>query len=181
VTAGRLKLVGQVAAVGVVVALLALLVWKIAGGSDSEVAGLEHGETPPAPAFTLDRLDRDGELSLAAYRGKAVVINFWASWCVPCKEEAPVLESAWRKYRNKGAVVLGIDVQDLSADARRFARQVGWTYPLARDGDGGVMNPYGVAGVPETLFVNRQGKVIARIQGPVTEDDMREHLERALA
>jgi cytochrome c biogenesis protein CcmG, thiol:disulfide interchange protein DsbE len=180
-TAGRLKLVGQVTAVGLVAALLALLVWKVAGGSDSEVSGLERGETPPAPAFTLDRLDRDGTVSLAAYKGKAVVLNFWASWCVPCKEEAPVLEAAWKRYRGKGAVVLGIDVQDLSADARRFARQVGWTYPLVRDGGGEVMNPYGVTGVPETLFVNRAGKVIARIQGPVTEQDMQEHLERALA
>lgn len=180
-TAARLKLVGQVAAVGLVGALLALLVWKVAGGSESKVSGLERGETPPAPGFTLNRLDRGGRVSLASYKGKAVVINFWASWCVPCKQEAPVLESAWRKYRGQGAVVLGIDVQDLSSDARRFAREAGWTYPLVRDGGGEVMNPYGVTGVPETLFVNREGKVIARIQGPVTDEDMQEHLERALA
>jgi cytochrome c biogenesis protein CcmG, thiol:disulfide interchange protein DsbE len=180
-TAARVKLVGQVAALGLVAALLGLLVWKVAGGSDSKVEGLARGETPPAPAFTLDRLDREGKVTLAAYKGRAVVLNFWASWCVPCKQEAPVLEAAWKRYRDRGAVVLGIDVQDLSADARRFARQAGWTYPLARDGQGDVMNPYGVTGVPETLFVNRRGKVIARIQGPVTHEDMREQLERALA
>jgi cytochrome c biogenesis protein CcmG/thiol:disulfide interchange protein DsbE len=180
-TAGRLKLVGQIAAVGLVAGLLALLVWKVAGGSESQLEGLARGETPPAPAIDLPRLDGEGNISLESYRGKAVVVNFWASWCEPCKSEAPLLESAWRKHRDRGLVVLGVNSQDLSADARRFARQVGWTYPLVRDGAGDVLGPYAVAAFPETFFVDRTGKVIARIDGEVTADELEAHIERALA
>lgn len=177
----RVKLAGQVVAIGLVAGLLALLVWKVAGGSESEVEGLRSGKTPPAPGFNLPRLDGKGKISLDSYRGKAVVINFWASWCLPCKKEAPLLESAWRKYRDQGLVVLGVNSQDLTADARRFARQVGWTYPLVRDGAGDVLGPYAVSAFPETFFVDRKGKVVARIDGEVTEAELEENIERALA
>jgi cytochrome c biogenesis protein CcmG, thiol:disulfide interchange protein DsbE len=181
VAAARLKLVGQVAATGLVAALLALLVWKVAGGSESEVEGLRSGKTPPAPGFSLPRLTGDGEISLASYRGKGVVVNFWASWCAPCKTEAPLLERAWREYRQRGLVVLGVNSQDLSSDARRFARQVGWTYPLVRDGAGEVLGPYAVAAFPETFFVDRRGKIVARIDGEVTAETLAANIERALA
>ncbi len=179
--AARLKLVGQAAAVGVVAGLLVLLVWKVAGGSESEVEGLRRGETPPAPGFSLPRLTGEGKIALADYRGKAVVVNFWASWCVPCKTEAPLLEAAWREHRGRGLVVLGVNSQDLSSDARRFARQVGWTYPLVRDGRGDTLGPYAVSAFPETFFINRQGKLVARIDGEVTREALADNIERALA
>jgi cytochrome c biogenesis protein CcmG, thiol:disulfide interchange protein DsbE len=181
VTAGRLKLGGQIAAIGLVAGLLVLLIWKVAGGSESEVEGLRSGKTPPAPGFDLPRLSGDGKVSLDSYRGKAVVVNFWASWCQPCKAEAPLPEQAWRKYRGRGLVVVGVNSQDLSSDARRFAKQVGWTYPLVRDGAGDILGPYAVAAFPETFFVDRAGKLIARIDGEVSEDELRSNIERALA
>ena len=163
----RLKLVGQVVAVATVAALLALLVWKLARGEGAQTA------SGVAPGFTLPRLDREGEsLSLASLRGKAVVLNFWASWCVPCREEAAVLEATWDKYRSRGLVVLGVDVQDFGSDARRFARRYGMTYPIVRDGPGTLLGKYGATGVPETYFIDRRGRLVGeRIQGRVDANE----------
>jgi cytochrome c biogenesis protein CcmG/thiol:disulfide interchange protein DsbE len=175
--AARLKLGAQALAVGLVVALLALLVWKLAHDEGSAIPGaLARGERPPAPAFTLPRLDTEGTLSLADLRGKAVVINFWASWCGPCKDEAPVLEAAWREHRDEGLVVLGVDFNDLRSDALAFMRDVGMTYPVVYDRGGSLVAKYGATAVPETFFVDRQGRLVGRrIAGAV---NAREEFER---
>ena len=171
--AGRLKLGAQAAAVVVVAALLGLLVWRLT--HEPEVA------KGAAPNFTLPRIDADAKLSLAAYRGKAVVLNFWASWCVPCKEEAPRLEAAARRWKQRGVVVIGIDSQDFTGDARRFARRYKLSYPLVHDGPGKTRDRYGVSGFPETFFVDRQGRIVGdHIQGPVTEEALERNIRRAL-
>lgn len=177
-----LKIGAQTLAVGLVGALLGLLVWKVVREERSDVPEqLAQGKTPPAPIFTLPRLDENGELSLASLRGKAVVVNFWASWCKPCEEEAPLLERAWQRYRERGLVVVGVDAQDFGKDARRFARKNGMSYPLVRDGPGKTLGKYGVTGFPETFFVNRDGKLVGeRISGAVEEDQLRENIELAL-
>jgi cytochrome c biogenesis protein CcmG/thiol:disulfide interchange protein DsbE len=177
VTAGRLKLGAQALAVGLVVALLALLVWKLVHDEGSEIpSALARGERPPAPAFTLPRLDEEATLSLADLRGKAVVVNFWASWCVPCEEEAPVLEEVWRRHKGDGLVVLGVDFNDLRPDALRFMERVGMTYPVVYDRDGALVAKFGATGVPETFFVDRQGRLVGkRIAGAV---NARDDLER---
>jgi cytochrome c biogenesis protein CcmG, thiol:disulfide interchange protein DsbE len=166
--AARLKLGAQVLAVALVTGLFALLVWKVASQDEGASRKVQRGETPAAPAFTLDRLDRPGKLSLAAYRGRPVVLNFWASWCVPCKEEAPLLEEVWRNHRDQGLVVLGVDINDLRGDARRFARQNRMSYPLGFDGMGETSTDYGLTGVPETFFIARSGKLVCdRLQAGV--------------
>jgi cytochrome c biogenesis protein CcmG/thiol:disulfide interchange protein DsbE len=177
-----LRIGAQTLAVGLVGALLGLLVWKVVREERSDVPEqLAQGKTPPAPIFTLPRLDQTGELSLASLRGKAVVVNFWASWCKPCEEEAPLLERAWQRYRERGLVVVGVDAQDFGKDARRFARKNGMSYPLVRDGPGETLGEYGVTGFPETFFVNRDGKLVGeRISGAVEEDQLSENIELAL-
>jgi cytochrome c biogenesis protein CcmG/thiol:disulfide interchange protein DsbE len=118
---GRVQRVGQAIALLGVAALLALLVWKVAVGRESGAADeLAEGKLVQAPSFTLERLDREGRLSIEDLRGKAVVVNFWASWCVPCRDEAPVLQQTYERYRDQGLVVLGVDVNDFREDARRF-------------------------------------------------------------
>ena len=179
---GRAKLAGQVVAVGVVAALIGLLGWKVLkdDGGDAQIG-------QPAPAFTLPHLSRSTELSLAAYRGKPVVINIFASWCLPCKDEAPVLEETWRKHRADGLVVLGIDAQDFRGDGRRFVKRFGLTYPVAYDGKGSTVGRYGLTGFPETYFVGRDGRIVAeKVVGGIDVNDtnrerFRQGVEKALA
>jgi cytochrome c biogenesis protein CcmG/thiol:disulfide interchange protein DsbE len=181
---GRLRLGAQVVAVGLVAALLGLLAWRLTHEEGGEVrSALERGERPPAPQFTLPRLDAEGQLSLAALRGKPVVVNFWASWCEPCEDEAPLLEAAWREHRDEGLVVVGIDYDDFRSDARRFAERNGMTYPLVYDRGGEMAKEYGLDGVPETFFIDREGRLVGEpvVGGIDARDELREQFEAGLA
>src|SRR5438874_10415128 len=162
----RLKLTGQVLAVALVAGLLALLIWKVARGS---------GKTAQPKNFTLPRLDKPGKLELASLRGKVVVLNFWASWCVPCKQEAKTFQRVWQEYRSRGVVVLGVDSKDFSGDAHSFAKRYGLTYPLVRDSDGSLWGPYGVSFLPVTRVIDRRGKYVGKSidGGPVPQATLR--------
>jgi cytochrome c biogenesis protein CcmG/thiol:disulfide interchange protein DsbE len=182
--AGRVKILLQAAAVLVVALLLALLGWQVLRTDESRALSDEvgSGKRPPAPLFILPRLGSDAELALASLRGKAVVLNFWASWCGPCKEEAPMLESAWQRYRSQGVVVLGVDAQDFDVDAQRFVDRAGITYPVVRDKHGSTLGHYGVTGFPETWFIDRQGRLVGEhVSGPLTKDQLERDIQRALA
>lgn len=135
----------------------------------------------PAAPFALTSFE-GAPMQLAALRGKVVVLNFWASWCYPaCYEEAPVLERGWREYRDRGVIVLGVDIQDKTEAAQKFIRDFGLTFPNAPDPGGKVSVDFGVYGVPETFFVDRQGRIRAKHVGAVTDRALREQLDRLLA
>ncbi len=127
-------------------------------------AALARGETPSAPAVTLPAI-AGPPVALAALRGHPVILNFWASWCVPCREEAPLLEQVWNEYRGRGLVVLGVDTQDLESPARTFLEKYAITYPNGRDPDGSVSRMFGASGVPETFFIGADGRIRGKFPG----------------
>jgi cytochrome c biogenesis protein CcmG/thiol:disulfide interchange protein DsbE len=178
----RLRRLAQLTALAVVLGLLAVLVWRVVQDRDGgAAAALRSGDHPPAPNFTLPRLGREGELELESLRGKAVVLNFWASWCRPCKKEAPLLEQAWQKWRSRGVVVVGIDANDLASDARRFARRYELTYPIVHDGPGAWLDDYGLTGFPETFFVRPDGRLSSWTQGELDAGEIEQGIRGALS
>ncbi|MBW3591247.1 MAG: TlpA family protein disulfide reductase [Actinobacteria bacterium] len=112
------------------------------------------------PEFSLPLLGNDGTLSSAELAGRPVVINFWASWCEPCREEAGDLQAAWEKYRDQGVLILGVNVQDSEKDAEAFVDEFDLTFPMVRDKDLVLYNELGVRGLPETFFADAQGEFI---------------------
>ena len=172
-----MKLTGQVVALAAVAGLLGLLIWRLTHQTKPPKIG------GPAPAFSLKRVDASGTLDLASLRGKPVVLNFWASWCVPCKGEAKMLEQAWQQYRKQGVVFVGVDYNDVTSDARTFLAHHGVTYPSVQDGSGNVADRYGVSAVPETYFIDRRGRLVgSHIVGTVVHqaDAFRTGVEAAL-
>jgi cytochrome c biogenesis protein CcmG/thiol:disulfide interchange protein DsbE len=134
----------------------------------------------PAAAFSLTTF-AGAPVSLESLRGKVVLLNFWASWCVPaCYDEAPALESTWREYKDKGVVIVGVDIQDREEAARKFIAQFGHSFPNAPDPGGKVAVDYGVYGVPETFFIDRKGRVRFKQVGALTEEIARRRLDTLL-
>jgi cytochrome c biogenesis protein CcmG, thiol:disulfide interchange protein DsbE len=180
----------KLGALAAVIALLGLLAWATlaAGRGSSLVARIAAGKKPPAPSFNLGVLwahsetwpaglraaIRDGKLDLRELRGYRVVVNFWASWCGPCREEAPILHASALRHRGRIAF-LGVDVKDLTGDARGFARRYKLNYVSVRDGSGAnTWSSYGLTGVPETYFIDADGKIVAHIPGAVSAQTLEE-------
>src|SRR5918999_2639064 len=160
-----------IAVIAVVVALLALLAYGLASNEpEGEIAGA------PAPELELPRLSGNGTGSLADYRGQVVVLNFWASWCEPCRDESPLLQRWHERLEKRDATVLGIDAFDEIGRARAFVDRYGLTYPMLRDGAGGTRERFGILGFPETFVIDREGRIAAFARGPVGEEFMRENV-----
>ena len=170
----------RVAAVAGVVVLAGLLVWRLAHQDTTTARAVLHGKVVPAPAFRLSRLGGGPPLALAAFRGKAVVVNFWASDCIPCKEEMPRLQQAAERWAGKGAAVIGIDTIDSHGAAKAFARKHGVTYPIGYDDVGELASRYGVAYTPTTFFIDRRGRIVKRVLGPVATSELDTQIRRAL-
>jgi cytochrome c biogenesis protein CcmG/thiol:disulfide interchange protein DsbE len=163
-----------IAVVCVLLALLALLAYGLAQNEPDRGVeeALARGEREPAPVLELPKLGGGGSASLADYRGQVVVLNFWASWCEPCKYESPLLERWHRKLRNRGGTVLGVDMLDVTDRAQEFIDEYGLTYPMLKDKDGEGLEQFGVVQYPETFVIDRKGRIAAVQRGPVDEEFM---------
>jgi cytochrome c biogenesis protein CcmG/thiol:disulfide interchange protein DsbE len=133
----------------------------------------------PAPDFTLSLFD-GGELSLADRRGSAVVVNFWASWCPPCRNEAPALERVWREYEDRGVVFVGVSYKDVNSKATSYIEEFDITYPNGPDPYNRIAVSYGITGVPETFLIAKDGQLVKHYVGPITEARLRAALEEIL-
>jgi cytochrome c biogenesis protein CcmG/thiol:disulfide interchange protein DsbE len=150
----------RVAAVASVLGLLGLLVWDVAHQSGSHVArSVDKGHIVAAPAFSMPLL-HGGKMSLASLRGKVVVLNFWASDCVPCKEEQGLLNAAARHWAGRGVVFVGVDEVDLRGPAKAYMKHYRVSYASVYDGVGTLGGKFGITGTPETFFIDRRGRVV---------------------
>ena len=177
----------QLFTLGLVAGLLGLLVWRVIthGQGARLVSEIKAQKEPAAPSFdlkviwphdetwprVLQPVTGDGRVSLAELRGYPVVLNFWASWCIPCKAEAPRLAEAARLHSGRVAL-LGIDVQDFSSDARRFLGRYRANYVSVRDGSSSTGDRYGLTGVPETYYLDRRGRIVAHSIGEVSTSEL---------
>lgn len=120
-----------------------------------------------APTGELPLLNGDGTAGVTDFRGRWILVNFWASWCVPCREESPTLEDFYRRHRAQRFIVLGIDTQDISDDGQAFANRYAPNYPQLRDGEGDLADDFGTTGVPENFLVDPKGRLVLIRRGPV--------------
>lgn len=185
----------QLLGVAVVSGLLALLIWRVidSGRGAHLVSLIREGKKPQAPAFNLpviwDREETwpadargalaDGKLSPAELRGHPVVVNFWASWCIPCKAEAPRLAASAREHSGQ-VIFLGIDVQDFKSDARRFLKRFDTPYVSVRDGAGSIYSGYGRTGVPETYWIDARGRIVAHYPGEVSRAQLEAGVQQVI-
>ncbi len=186
----------QLASLAIVAGLLALLVWRLVASSRGAelVSQVSQGKRPPAPAFTLPVIWAhaetwpqelrpalaDGKIALAELGGHPVVLNIWASWCVPCKKEAPELAASARAHAGR-VVFLGLDVQDFKSDARRFLARYGVRYVSVRDCGGATGDAYGITGVPETYWIDARGRIVDHYPGQISRRQLEDGIREAKA
>ena len=171
-------------------AFVGLLLWGLttaAPGTSIDEA-LARGDSAPAPAFRLEVLRRgnlgrrlteqvdgalaDGEVDVRELRGTPFVLNFWASWCVPCREEAPLLQRRWEEARKDGVLFVGLDMQDVREDARAFLDEFRIDFLTIRDGGNTIARRYETTGIPETFFVTARGEIVGHVIGVVSAEQL---------
>lgn len=166
-------------------AFIGLLAYGLLTGAPTEI---EEGST--LPSFELARLDEEGVLTDEDLAGSPVVINFWASWCIPCKEEAELLQATYERYRSEGVVFLGVNIKDADVDAQAFIEEYGITYPVVSDPTEVLADDLGVKGIPETFFIDAEGTFVGTaagqrqaqrggtvVLGPVSEESLTTNID----
>ena len=166
----------KIAVLIVIILVLALLGYALFG--DKETVKISPVVDKEAPAFTLKLFDGK-RLSLSELMGKTVLLNFWASWCMPCRQESPALEEAWQKYRDKNVVFIGVNVWDEDSSAASYIEKLGGGYPQGIDPEEEIQVDYGIGGVPETFFISPSGMITDKYDGPLTGEIIDYYIKRA--
>jgi len=152
------------------ITFLAILV--LIASCDQETGATDgNTENPAAKSFTLESLGGNEEIGLENFKGKPIVINFWATWCGPCKQEIPFFEKTWKEYKDKGVVFLGIDVMDDKENAEEFIETLGISYTNLYDPSGKTSNAYGVVALPATFFIDKNGNIAVKHYGSFLGSD----------
>lgn len=174
------RALGPLAATAGAAGLIALLIFGLTttGNDNSIDNAVARGRYPHAPTRALPLLQGSGARTLADYRGRIVVLNFWASWCQPCRAEAPLLESAQRALGASGTV-LGVTYRDTTPDSIAFVRHYGLTYPSVRDVDGKLADSYGTKALPETFVIDRSSRIVGVSRGEVSRRFLTSAIARA--
>lgn len=139
---------------------------------DRQVRKIDRGSGNPAPDFEIELIDGE-TVTLSGYKGEVVLLNFWGTWCPPCRAEMPALQRTWDEYKDQGVTFLGVAIYDEKADVERFAEAYGITYPLGIDLLGDLTVDYKVTSFPTTFLIDREGKEVRRIVNPVNEGFLR--------
>lgn len=187
---GPVRTIMMATAVVLAVAFVGLLFWgltTVAPGTSIDGA-LARGAAAPAPAFRLEVLRRgdlgarlsqrlapaleDGWISERELRGTPFVLNFWASWCVPCREEAPLLQRTWERARRQGVLFVGLNMQDVREDARAFLDEFGIDFLNIRDPTNSIARSYETRGIPETFFISARGEIVGHVVGVVSRQQL---------
>lgn len=194
---GRLALAARALGLICAVGFIALLGYGIVARSPNTTIddALSAKRTPEAPELRLPPLTtgtpgprlpgpwtaaaRDGQVDLRELRGMPVVLNVWASWCIPCREEAPRLQRGWESARRQGVLFLGLNQQDTRNDARTFIREFGLDYPNVRDPTKETSRRWGVTGIPETFFITAEGNVVSHVIGTISAEQLAEGVAAA--
>ena len=188
IAAAYLVLARRLVVLGATLFLLLLIVGELRTRGTSGVGGtttanyraVARTDGRPAPRFELQALD-GGTISLGDYGGRVVVLNFWATWCGPCRREAPALEAAYEDYRGRGVQFLGVDYRDDAAAARAYEREFGITYPSVYDPGRTLAFAYELVGVPTTFVIGRDGRIQYRFVGYLTDAVLRKALDDVLS
>ena len=164
-----------------------LLIWAVIQ-NDGNPGGLAVNQTlgertvsaQEGATFELPSIDGDGMVRLSDYLGKVVLVDFWSSWCPPCRQESPALEAAYEDFRDLGVEFVGIAIWDVESETRKFRDAFDLQYPIVSDSNGSVAVEWGVVGIPEKFFVDREGRVVKKYAGPMTRDKLGLELRKVL-
>ncbi len=157
--------------------IAALLIWAVIQ-NDGNPGGLAVNQTlgerdvsaQEGAGFELQSIDGDGVVRLSDFLGKIVMVDFWSSWCPPCRQESPALKAAYDDFRDQGVEFVGIAIWDVDSETRKFRDAFELEYPIVADSNGRVAVDWGVVGLPEKFFVDREGRVVKKYAGPMTRD-----------